>query len=264
MSSDDVLFMNGVSLRRGDKTIVNNVSWRMRRGEHWAVIGANGSGKTTLLKIAGGALFPTAGNVTVLGSVFGKTDLFALRRRIGWVSSALLSRMPAGETARDIVASGLNATYGLVYELSDGDVAKAMEYLQQLGVADRADAEFGVLSQGEQARVLFARSMMADPKLLILDEACSGLDLPSREAFLRSVAEVMALGKASVIMVTHHIEEIPPEITHALVLRDGEAIACGPVAESLSAEILSKAFGMTVRVERHSGRFWARGRREMP
>ena len=255
---DCLIDMSGVCLRRGDKRILDGIDWRMRRGEHWAIIGANGSGKTTLLQIAGGVLFPTAGAVTVLESRFGACDLFQLRRRIGWVSSALQSRMPPGETAREIVVSGLRATFGLVYEYSESDRERAETNLARAGMADRLNAPFGVLSQGEQQKTLFARSMMAEPELLILDEACSGLDLSARESFLRVVESVVADRRAGVIMVTHHIEEIPPGITHALILKEGKALAAGPIEGALTSGTLSDAFGLRVAVENRNGRFWAR------
>lgn len=253
-----VIDMDGVHLRRSGKEILRDIQWRMAKGEHWAIIGANGSGKTTLLQIAGGIMFPTAGEVTVLGGRFGRCDLFQLRRRIGWVSSALQARMPTGETAREIVVSGLKATFGLVYEYSPEDAEKAEMNIARAGIADRMGAPFGVLSQGEQQKTLFARAMMADPELLILDEACSGLDLAARESFLHVVEGVMAHGGVGVIMVTHHIEEIPPGITHALVLKDGMVLASGAVEETLASSVLSDAFDLRVAVERKNGRFWAR------
>lgn len=256
--TDPYIDMRGLVLRRGDKVILKDVDWLMRKGEHWAVVGANGSGKTTLLKIAGGTLFPTAGTASVLGCRFGACDLLALRRRVGWIGPALLTRMPPEETAREIVASGLRATFGLVYEYTAADAAKIEDRLARVGVAARADAKFGVLSQGEQAKVLFARSMLAEPEIYILDEACSGLDLPARENFLRVVRGVMASGEAGVVMVTHHIEEIPPGITHALILKDGGVLAAGPVAETLTSGLLSEAFGLRIAMERKNGRFWAR------
>lgn len=256
--SDSLIAMSSVCLRRGGKEILKDVCWTMRRGEHWAVIGANGSGKTTLLQIAGGCLFPTAGGVTILGERLGACDMFLLRRRVGWVSSALLSRMPPSETAREIVVSGLKATFGLVYEYSAGDAEKAEENIARVGIADRMDAPFGVLSQGEQQKTLFARAMMAEPELYILDEACSGLDLAARESFLRVVDGVIAGRQAGVIMVTHHIEEIPPGITHALVLKDGRVLASGAVEESISSTVLSEAFGIGVTVDRVNDRFAAR------
>lgn len=250
--------MSGICLRRSGKEILRGIDWRMERGEHWAVIGANGSGKTTLLQIAGGILFPTAGAATVLGGRFGACDLFQLRRRIGWVSSALLARMPTVETAREIVISGLKATFGLVYQYTPEDAARADDNIRRVGIADRADAHFGVLSQGEQQKTLFARAMMAEPELYILDEACSGLDLAARESFLGVVDAVVRGGRAGVIMVTHHIEEIPPGITHALILKAGAVLAAGPAADTLTSEILTEAFGIPVAVERRGGRFWAR------
>ena len=250
--------IKNLSLRRNGKTILHNLTWRMNKNEHWAVIGANGSGKTTLLKITGGNLFPTAGEVTVLGQLFGRTDLMTLRQRIGWVGPALLDRMPPHESLRDIVASGFKATYGRVYEISPADTQRVEETLAKVGLQNRGDAAFGVLSQGEQQRALFARSMLSSPELYILDEACSGLDLPAREHFLGVVNQVMQTGDAGVIMVTHHIEEIPSGITHALVLHNGAVLAAGPVEDTITGPVLSKAFGIPVEVERKDRRFWAR------
>lgn len=256
--TETVFEMNGVGLRRSGNVILNNVSWRMEPGQHWAVIGANGSGKTTLLRIVGGILFPSLGTVSVLGERFGRCDLLRLRQRIGWVGPAILGRMPPGERLADIVASGFKATFGLVYELEEGDRKRVDEALEQVGMSGRGDAEFGVLSQGEQQRALFARSLLTSPELFILDEACSGLDLPARESFLGVVEEVMATAGAGVIMVTHHIEEIPAAITHALVLKKGTVLAAGPVGEVITGPILSDAFGMRIDVDRVDGRYWAR------
>lgn len=250
--------LRGVCLRRGGKTILDDLTWRMNKGEHWAVIGANGSGKTTLLRITGGILFPTAGEATVLGGRFGRCDLLRLRQRVGWVGPALLGRMPPGERLWDIVASGFKSTFGLVYEISPADAAKVDATLDRVGLSGRGDAEFGVLSQGEQQRALFARSMLVDPELYILDEACSGLDLPAREMFLGIAGEVMSGGAAGLIMVTHHIEEIPAGVTHALVLKGGRVLASGPVADVVTGDTLSDAFGIGVAVEQKDGRFWAR------
>ncbi len=254
----DILDLRGIHLKRSGKHILQGIDWRMRLGEHWAVIGANGSGKTTLLQIAGGIMFPTAGEATVLGCRFGRTDLFQLRRRIGWVSSALSQRMPHSETALEIIISGLKATFGLVYEYTSEDRERAEAAAAAVGLADRMQGLFGILSQGEQQKALFARAMMAEPDLYILDEACSGLDLQARESFLRVVESVMADGKAGIIMVTHHIEEIPAAVTHALVLKGGTALAAGPTGEAFTSEVLSDAFGIDVRVEQRDGRYWAR------
>lgn len=252
-----LIHLRDVRLRRNGLDILSGIDWRMGRGEHWAVVGANGSGKTTLLQIAAGTLFPTAGEATVLGERFGKTDLFALRRRIGWISSALLARLPGHETALDVAVSGLKATFGLVYDCSPRDRETAAEHLRRMGLAERLDTPFGLLSQGERQKVLFARSLMTDPGILILDEACSGLDIPARESFLRAVGDIMAAGRTGTVMATHHIEEIPPDATHALALKGGKILASGPVEETISSAVLSETFGLRIAVERRNRRFWA-------
>lgn len=259
--TEPLVDLRGVGLLRSGRVILDDLSWRMNPGEHWAVIGANGSGKTTLLRIVGGILFPSRGAASVLGARFGSSDLLRLRQRIGWVGPALLGRMPPGERLHDIVASGFRATFGLVYELGPDDDRRVNAALERVGLSGRGDSEFGVLSQGEQQRALFARSLLTGPELYILDEACSGLDLPARETFLGVVEEVMRTGEAGVVMVTHHIEEIPPGITHALVLRNGSVLASGPVGEVVTGPVLTEAFGMAVEVDRADGRFWARMRR---
>ena len=255
---EPVLDMRAVCLRRGGKEILRGIDWRIDKGEHWAVIGANGSGKTTLLRIAGGILFPTAGQVTVLGQTFGRCDLLRLRQRVGWVGPALLSRMPGAETVEAIVASGLRATFGLVYEYTSEDARKVRAVLEKVGLADRTGADFGILSQGEQQRVLFARSMIASPEMYILDEACSGLDLPSREVFLNVAGAVMSSAAATIVMVTHHIEEIPSGITHALILKDGRVLSSGPISTTLTSETLTTAFTLPISVESINTRYWAR------
>lgn len=256
--AEAILDLREVGLRRSGNVILHDLTWRMEAGQHWAVIGANGSGKTTLLRIVGGILFPTVGEVTVLGSRFGRADLLQLRRRIGWVGPALLDRMPPHETLRNIVASGFKATFGLLYELADGDGDLVDQALARTGLADRAERPFGILSQGEQQRALFARSLLTRPELFILDEACSGLDLPARETFLGVVEGVMRSGEAGVVMVTHHIEEIPASITHALVLRKGTVLAAGPARDTITGPVLSDAFGIGIEVECEGGRYWAR------
>ncbi|MDR3212149.1 MAG: ATP-binding cassette domain-containing protein [Planctomycetota bacterium] len=254
-TAGDLLRLSRLSLRRNGREILREVDWQADRGSHWAVIGANGSGKTTLLRIVTGVLFPSSGEAQVLGCRFGASDLLALRRRIGWVSSALQARMPPDETAKEIVLSGLQATFGLVYQYDRTDASLADERLSEAGLSDRADTPFGVLSQGEQQRTLFARARMANPEILVLDEACAGLDLRAREEFLTHVGVVARRGGASVILVTHHLEEIPPAITHALVLREGRVLASGPIAACLTSESLSQAFRLQVNLTQRQGRF---------
>ncbi|MCD8351090.1 MAG: ATP-binding cassette domain-containing protein [Planctomycetaceae bacterium] len=256
--NDETIAMRGVCLRRSGREILRGIDWTVAQGQHWAVIGANGCGKTTLLKIVGGMLFPTAGEVTVLGGRFGSCDLMALRRRVAWVGPSLLARMPGHERLWDIVSSGLKATFGKVYELEGEDRDRVDACLARAGLGDRGDSPFSVLSQGEQQRALFARSLMSEPELFIMDEACSGLDIPSRERLLHMTDDVMREGKCSVMMVTHHIEEIPAGVSHALVLKEGRVLACGPAAETLTSNTLSEAFGLRVAVDNSNGRFWAR------
>lgn len=249
-----------IFLRRSGLTILKGVDWRARRGEHWAVIGANGSGKTTLLQIAGAVLFPTAGSAEVLGRRFGATDLFQLRKRIGWVSTALNARIARTESVKDVVLSGLTATFGLVYESTPRDLDLAAANLELVGVPGRLDAPFGVLSHGEQQKILFARALMPAPELLILDEPCSGLDLGARERFLLAVGEVIKAGGVSVVMVTHHIEEIPPAISHGLILKNGSVLASGELDAVLTSDILSDCFGLSVVAHRDEDRYWAKVR----
>ncbi len=254
---EQIIAMHNVGLRRNGRQILEGIDWQVEKGTHWAVFGANGSGKTTLLQIAGGCLFPTTGKVEVLGCKFGASDLFALRKRVGWVSTALQARIAGVEKVRDIVISGLKATFGLVYEYAPEDAAKADANLALVGLADRGDAPFGVMSQGEQQRVLFARSLMAAPELLIFDEACSGLDLKARETFLGVVEDVIARDMATVVMVTHHIEEIPSGINQALVLKNGTILTQGPSNKAFTGETLSSALGLPLSVRYENSRFWA-------
>ncbi len=248
-----------VDFLRNGRAILRKVSWRVGCGEHWAVIGANGSGKTTLLQIAVGYLWPNSGSVSALDASFGQVDLRQLRRHIGWVSASLQAMIRKEQPALQIVLSGLYASAGLFDRPAATQVRRARKLMTDLGCAAQADTPFGVLSLGEQQRVLIARALMPKPELLILDEACAGLDLPSREALLERVDSLARQnGQANLILVTHHIEEIPPAFTHVLVLRAGEVLAQGPKADVLTGPVLSAAFGLPVEVHESYGRFWPR------
>lgn len=257
--SQPIVELSAVSLVRGGKRILDNVCWRVGPGENWAIVGANGSGKTTLLKIATGYLWSSAGTVSVLGSRFGEVDLRLLRRRIGWVSSALTDRIPPSQTAVRIVLSGPFASIGLWDDPTGPQRRLARRLLLRMGCGEVADRRFGVLSAGERQKVLVARALMAEPEILILDEACAGLDLGARENLLATITELgrHADGK-TLIFVTHHIEEIPLPVTHVLVLKAGAVIAAGPKDKTLTGEVLSRAFDIPVTVERNNGRFQAR------
>jgi iron complex transport system ATP-binding protein len=254
----DVIDIKNIDFIRDNRAILGGVNWRVERGQHWAIVGANGSGKTTLLRLATGYLWPSAGEINVLGKRYGEVDLAQLRRRIGWVSSALAEMIRRSQTALEIVLTGAFASTGLFAKPSAQNLERATSLLNHFGCAAIAATRFGVLSLGEQQRVLIARALMAEPELLILDEACAGLDLPTREAVL---AEIDALARAAgrtLVFVTHHIEVITSSFSHVLVLRAGQVAAAGKKEDVLTGEVLSAAMGVAVHIDRHEGRYWPR------
>lgn len=257
---DAVVDLAGVTVRRGNKTLVGAVDWRIDAGDRWIVIGPNGAGKTTLLQILAAQMHPTEGIAEVLGEIMGTVDVFELRPRIGVTSAALAERIPRRERVSDVVVS---AAYGVTgrwnEQYDDLDHERAGELLAQLGVAALADRTFGTLSEGERKRVQIARALMTDPELLLLDEPAAGLDLTGRERLVRSLADLAADPYApAMVMVTHHVEEIPPGFTHALLLADGRVTAAGPLEETLTARAMSETFGIELELERRGGRWAAR------
>lgn len=251
--------LSDVRYERGRRMILQDVCWRVSEGEHWALVGANGSGKTTLLQIAVGYLWPTDGRVCVLGHEFGQVDLRQLRRRIGWVSSSLSGMIRPTQSALQIVMSGAFASTALFDAVTPAQRSAAMELLEKLACAHVALSPYGVLSLGEQQKVLIARALMAGPDLLILDEACAGLDLAARENLLTTI-DALAAGEGgpSLILVTHHIEEIPPAFSHAMILKDGRVLAQGPKGDVLTGDTLTAAFSLPVEVDFRYGRYWPR------
>lgn len=257
-----VLDLQDVTLRRGTTTILDAISWHVADGQRWVVLGPNGAGKTTLLQIASARMHPTSGTAVVLGSRLGTVDLFELRPRIGVASAALADRILPSERVLDVV---LTAAYGMTgrwreqYEALDHERARVL--LDVFGVGALADRTFGTLSSGERKRVQIARALMTDPELLLLDEPAAGLDLGGREELLGALTELARDPRSPVmVLVTHHVEEIPAGFTHALLLRAGQVAAAGPLAEVLTAERLSTAFGLELEVERHGERWSARAR----
>ncbi|HWS57959.1 MAG TPA: ABC transporter ATP-binding protein [Actinotalea sp.] len=255
-----VLDLKDVSIRRGATTILDRVSWRVEDGERWVVLGRNGAGKTTLLQVASGRMHPTSGHAHVLGELLGATDVFELRPRVGVASAALADRIPAGEKVVDVV---LTAAYGMTgrwresYEALDHERAHAL--LAAFGVGGLADRTFGTLSEGERKRAQIARALMTDPELLLLDEPAAGLDLGGREELVAALAELAGDPRSPVlVLVTHHVEEIPAGFTHLLLLRAGRVHAAGPIGEVLTAPNLSEAFGLPLTVEQHADRWSAR------
>ena len=260
VNPDAVLEFAGVTVRRGAKTLLDSIDCVVEEDERWAVLGPNGAGKTTLLQIAATNLHPSAGEAYVLGERLGRVDVFELRPRIGLASSALADRIPGGERVGDVVVSAGYAVLGRWREAYGRlDVRRATALLDRLGMAGFADRTFGTLSQGERARVQIARALMTDPELLLLDEPAAGLDLGGREDLLRRLTRFASDPDAPAsVLVTHHVEEIPPGITHVMLLRDGRVVAAGLVRDVLTAKHLSETFGLALAVERRKGRWYAR------
>lgn len=250
-----IISFENVSLQRSNQKILHHINWEMLNDEHWAILGLNGSGKTSLLNIVTGYHFPTTGEVTVLGNLFGQTNLPELRKQIGFVSSSLdrFADIVNNETVHQVVVSGKFASFGLYEKVSESDWKKARTILSQLRLSHLSEKRFNVLSQGEQRRVLIARALMSDPNILILDEPCSGLDILSREEVLAMIRKIEQ-NNCYIIYVTHHIEEIVEEISHVLLLRDGEIIAAGPKENTLTDDLLSSTFKVPVKVHWENGR----------
>ncbi|WP_088825924.1 MULTISPECIES: ABC transporter ATP-binding protein [Listeria] len=224
-----------VTFTREEKQIIRNINWAVQTGEKWAMLGLNGAGKTTLLKLLNGYIWPSSGRLQVLGQWFGQTSLPELRKSIGWVSSALQYQLKEYETAEQIVLSGKYASIGLYQPFTEADIHQAKELLLSAHGGSLIGKVYATLSQGERQLVLIARALMADPKLLILDEPCSGLDLFAREKLLYQVEQIAASDK-TILFVTHHTEEILPQFTKTVLLKDGEIFAKGATREMLSVK----------------------------
>jgi iron complex transport system ATP-binding protein len=249
-----------VSLRRGGRVLVGPVTWQVELDERWVVIGPNGAGKTSLLRIAAAMEHPSSGTAYVLGERLGKVALAELRPRVGLSSSALSQRVPDDEVVRDLVVSAGYSVLGRWRErYEDVDYAQATDMLESLGAEHLMGRTFGTLSEGERKRVLIARSLMTDPELLLLDEPAAGLDLGGREELVARLADLAADPDApALVLVTHHVEEIPPGFSHCLMLAEGAVVAAGLLTEVLTAENLSTAFGQRIAVDVIDGRYFAR------
>jgi iron complex transport system ATP-binding protein len=257
-----VLEFADVTVRRGQATLIDSISWTVEEDERWVILGPNGAGKTTLLQVASAQIHPTTGVAGILDEVLGTVDVFDLRPRIGLTSAALAERIPRHEVVHDVVVS---ASYGVVgrwrEEYDELDHERAKSLMSELGVGRLADRTFGTLSEGERKRVQIARSLMTDPELLILDEPAAGLDLGGREDLV-STMSVLADDAQSpaIVLVSHHVEEIPPGFTHALMLREGRVVAQGPLVEVMTAANLTRTFGMSLQLTYQDGRYAARRR----
>lgn len=260
-----VLHLSGLRVDRGDTPILRGINWQVDLGQHWVILGANGSGKTSLLKALTGFLSPTAGEFSVLGQRYGASDWRELRLKVGVVTSAFAAAIPPAEVALDTVISGKFAQLDLWAKTTASDAEMAMRLLTELGATSVAQRPWLYLSQGERQRVLIARALMARPRLLILDEPCAGLDPVAREHFLRLVP---ALARGShrskrvatvdaLIFVTHHVEEITPVFTHALLMKAGRVVDAGPSRAVLSSKNLRRTFGAPMKLTRSANSRYA-------
>jgi iron complex transport system ATP-binding protein len=258
----DVLELAGVTVVRGGSTLLDSVDWSVSEGERWVVLGPNGAGKTTLLQIAAARMHPTSGVAGVLGEVLGTVDVFELRPRIGLASASLSERLPGRERVADVVVTASYGVTGRWREAYDDlDHTRALELLRVLGVEHLADRTFGTLSEGERKRVQIARALMTDPELMLLDEPAAGLDLGGREDLVRRLGTIAEdVYAPALVLVTHHVEEIPPGFTDVLLLRDGRVVAAGPLEITLTQENLEATFGLPLALERHGDRWTARAR----
>jgi iron complex transport system ATP-binding protein len=257
---DTVIAFDKVSVIRSGNHLVRGISWQVELDERWVVLGPNGAGKTTLLNLASGRMHPSRGTAYVLGERLGRTDINELRTRIGISTGQLADRVPPGERVVDVVVTAAWSVVGRWRERYDPqDEARARALLGQLGMGALAEREFGTLSEGERKRTQIARALMTDPELMLLDEPAAGLDLGGREDLLARLTELADDPDApAMVLVTHHVEEIPPGFTHAMLLREGTVVASGLLGETMTADNLSKTFGLPLVVQRTGDRYTAR------
>lgn len=249
----DILSFENVQFVRQQNVLLQDIDWRIKAGEDWAVLGLNGAGKSLMLNMISGNLWPSSGRLTVLGEVFGRTSIPDLTKRIGWVSQSLQERIHREELAEWIVLSGKFASIGIYQQVSDDEMKEAKQMLSSLGAEKLIGKPYQVLSQGEKQLVLIARALMAKPELLILDEPCNGLDLFAREDLLARIERMKHAADApSLLYVTHHTEEILPILTHILMIRNGEIIQQGPRDALLEEPILNDFYQRPIMIHEMS------------
>jgi iron complex transport system ATP-binding protein len=255
-----VLEFADVVVRRNARNIIDHLGWTVSDDQRWVILGPNGAGKTTILQLASTLIHPTSGVVSILDERLGRTDVFELRPRIGFASSAMAKRVPPEETVLDVVLTAAFSVLGRWNETYETiDERRARRVLAEWKLDHLADRTFGTLSDGEQKRVQIARAVMTDPELLLLDEPSASLDLGAREELLSLLSGyAQAPTTPAMVMVTHHVEEIPVGFTHVLLLRDGATVAAGPIAETLTAENLTETFGAEIVLTEVEGRYAAR------
>ncbi|MGL3150807.1 ABC transporter ATP-binding protein [Microbacterium sp. A82] len=249
-----------VVVRRDGRNIVDHVTWQVADDQRWVVLGPNGAGKTTLLQLADTLMHPTEGRVDILGETLGRADVFEIRPRIGFASSAMAKRIPRDETVLNVVLTAAFSVMGRWNEKYENiDERRALRVLEEWKLGHLSDRTFGTLSDGEQKRVQIARAVMTDPELLLLDEPTASLDLGAREELLSLLSGYASSPTTpAMVMVTHHVEEIPIGFTHVLLIRDGAIVAAGPIAETLTAAALTDTFGLPIALSSEEGRYAAR------
>ncbi len=247
-----MITMRDVSLRREENQILDHVSLNIRKGENWVILGRNGSGKTTILEMLTGYLFPSSGRIEVLGNVYGECDVREVRKEIGYISPSLLEKLNLSDPVWEVVATGAYAFLRFYQEIPEDVKDKALKLLEEMNLGKLSYHPLGTLSQGERKKVMLARSLMSEPKLLIMDEPCAGLDLYEREKML---AEVERLGERdiTVVYVTHHVEEIMPLFSHVALIRDGKIAGSGPKQEVLNDEMIKQTYDIPARIEWDGG-----------
>ncbi len=255
-TAQPILSVEELHIERGGTVILDRISWRVERGQHWVILGANGSGKTSLLSALTGYLMPTAGEISLLGETYGEFDWRELRKKIGIVSSSVRQMMADEEPALESVASGKYAMIDFWGQITRAEKAEARRLLQQVECEYLADRPWSVLSQGERQRVLIGRAWMAKPRVLILDEPCAGLDPAAREHFLQFIQRLGHDKNApTLILVTHHVEEIMPVFSDVLVLKSGKVLAAGKKSVTLTPKILAQTFCVKVKLQLQAGRY---------
>lgn len=259
---NEVLSLKNVSVVRSGKTILDAITWSVQDNERWVIVGPNGAGKTTLLKIAAAQLQPSSGTASILGETLGEINVFDLRTRVGFASTAIATRIPNSETVLDAVMTASYAVTGRFNEkYEDVDERRARRVLTEWQLIELAERAFGTLSDGEKKRTQIARAVMPDPELLLLDEPVASLDIGARESTIKILGGYASHpGAPAIVMVTHHLEEIPAGFTHALVLNEGKVIASGPINQTLTTEKLSEAYGLALEVAFQGGRFAVRAK----
>lgn len=252
-----MISLQNITFRRGERQILNGVNLQMNKGEHWVILGRNGCGKTTLLEMMTGYEFPTSGTIDVLGNRFGECDVRDVRKEIGYISQSIMEKLTLRDPVWEVVATGEYAFLRFYQEIDPAVREKALNHLDEVGLLHVAEQSLGSLSQGERKKVMLARALMLNPKLLIMDEPCAGLDLYEREKLLIDLGR-LSKRDLGIVYVTHHMEEIIPLFTHVALVQNGEIVAAGPKKEVVSAEWLSTAYDWPVEVHWADDRPWIR------